>query len=345
MVECLENILRKGFDLWEKNIYIAMPFIFNLIASLMLLIVFIGSLFIFLSIPITLDIQKIIDSVSILPDSMTYVHALIISLFFIVFMLLNLLINAFFSAGAIGMAKEAIESIESIDSSASHLDDVIKHGNKNFGNMIKYANKKVIDLFLANLIITAFILLILFIFVGIPLIVSIGLYYMSPDAAPLFNMFLSGVYDLGAMCVALLLITILILFTVTPYAIVISDVGALEGLKKGYGFFMDHKLAVLLFLIFIHYATEFTSYAVSFIASLTFSFGLLFVQIPPDIGSMLFTTNISTALTDLFMQLSIVFIAAIAMAVIISLTISTIIIQPLTTIWWSLLYMDRIKEK
>jgi len=314
MTESIENILKSGFGIWRKNHNIALPFLFNLFASFLLVIIFIASLFLILAIPLTLDVQRITNSSSNIAELMDVGSVLMVVLLFVIFVSLYILVNSFFLAGAVGMARRAIET------KRTSLNDMVNSGKRKF-----------LDLFLAQLIISVSIILLFLFLIGIPILIV--------TKVPVIAMIGSSLIEFGGNLLGLLVTVIAILFIAVPFAIVISDLGAIEGLKRGYRFFMDNKFPVMLLWIFVKYASEFMGYAIFFIAAIAFSLGILSVPIPSDISAIS-----SFALEPLLMSLSLVFIIAVVIAILVSLVISVFVVSPLMTVWWSILYMDRVKS-
>ena len=145
--------------------------------------------------------------------------------------LLVILTGAFFIAGAIGMAKEATEK------GKTSLSDMIDHGRRKF-----------ISLF--------------FLFIIVGLISLAGVVFLIPGVIPMLpditsrtpadatNASITVPLVLGLMIMLIYIVIVGIMFALTPYAVVIDDVGAIEGVKIGFKYFMAHKLAVFLIWLF-----------------------------------------------------------------------------------------------
>ena len=114
------------------------------------------------------------------------------------------------------------------------------------------------------------------------------------------NMAAFALLFLGFVIMLFYILIVSIIFAISPYAVVISDLGAVDGVKKGFHFFMAHK--VNLFLLWL---------VVLVIAIVA---GIILGNIP-YIGQWL------------------------------SMAISVIIIEPLSVIWWSRLYLSGIEVK
>ncbi|MBN2014376.1 MAG: hypothetical protein JW778_04280 [Candidatus Altiarchaeota archaeon] len=329
MAEGLEDILRKGFYVWKGNLSIALPFLLNKIVSFILIIGLVVSLFSLLPIPLISDLHGVKESLRNASELIAPASIVIILLVFTVFLFLMMLISSFFEAGAIGMAKKAIEA------AASPISRVVTYSP--FTDMMDYGSRRFFDLFLFRLIISAAVLILVCLLFGAPILINIAL-------SERFEMFFRGFINLGASLLSLSMVALTLFFVVTPYAIVIGDLGVIDGLRRGYKFFMGNKFLVFIFWFFVRYAVELISYAVTFIGMLSLSVALLFVHMPADILYLLRFNDYSSLMT-LLAELSVVFIATILVAVLASLAISIFIISPLTTVWWSMFYMKLVEGK
>ncbi|MDY6959297.1 MAG: hypothetical protein SVK08_09085 [Halobacteriota archaeon] len=235
MVEDLGETLVNGFKTWKDNIVMALPYVFSTVLSSIVSIAFIGGA-LFMTIPSLTPFlvdtpempfnQLMILFSQILENSVPIVTAVIITL------LLNMLIGAFFNAGAIGMAKEATQK-----------------GKTDLSDMISYGRKKFASLFFATLIINLITFIgIMFLLPGLMrLIPSISSSSVSPTQAVLSAL---PLLTLGFLATGIYIFIISIIFAPSRYAIVISDLKAIDGLKEGFNFFMENKVSVfLLFLI------------------------------------------------------------------------------------------------
>jgi hypothetical protein len=279
MVEELGSTIEKGFETWKKNLIICLPFVFTSILTAI-----VAGLIILTTILAT--IPSLIPSLENLaatpqdlipqlpPQLLQSIGIIIVAI--IVAVLIGMLINAFFWAGAIGMAKEAIET-----------------GHTDLSHMLEYGRRKFVSLFFTDIIVG------LISFAGIVFLIP-GILYILPRVRT-FSELPEGeiiaafvVFGLGLLAMIIYIVIISILLALPRYAVVIGDMGAIEGIKTGFRRFMGYKIAVfLLWLIVL---------AVSIIAG---SFAVI-----PYIGGL------------------------------ISALLSVIVIEPLTVIWWSRLYLS-----
>jgi len=278
MVEKLQDIIKKGWSIWRKNLILSVPFILSIVLIIILVIVF--------------GIAIALLAFSGLTDfsGMNMLNAVILALATVLFIILVSLISSFFSAGAIGMSKKAIEQKK-----------------PNLDEMADYGKRKVIDLFLASLIIMVITLvsLILFlgVFVGIPMALGISPSDSIVSSIPMI---------IGTTISVLFLVVIGLALAMVPYTVVISDLGPVEGVKKGVRFFLDNRLHTFLLWLIVM--------VISIGSSIIFNLiQFIFEQIP-ILGIILSIT-----------------------ITLISVVFSTVVIAPLSTVWYSYFYMDRVK--
>ncbi len=147
-----------------------------------------------------------------------------------------MLINAFFWAGAIGMAKEATET-----------------GRTDISHMMEYGKRKFISLFFTDIILG------LISSVGVVFLVP-GILYTLPKLMGLselppgeaFTAF--AIFGLGFLAMFLYILIISIIFALPRYAVVIGDLGAIRGIKTGFKMFMRNKVAVFLLWLIVFVA-------------------------------------------------------------------------------------------
>ncbi|WP_440951504.1 DUF7847 domain-containing protein [Methanococcoides sp. FTZ1] len=236
MHEDLGTVLNKGFGTWVRNLGIAIPFIFNMLLSmLVLLMAFIILSFIVLA-PFASGIS---DPSSLSPEeTMEMIMPLfnesigIVIVFVILTMLVMAFVQSYFTAGAVGMAKSACES-----------------GHTTLSDMFSYAHKNVINLLLAKIMVFLIILAgVIFMVPGALVTNDFGALMSNPEnalvssAMLLFGFLLWVVY---AVIVSIVLIPL-------EFCLVVDNLDPMSGLKKAYGFFKGNKLDVLLlFLVMI----------------------------------------------------------------------------------------------
>jgi len=280
----LGEIIGGGFNTWKKNLNICVPFILSAIISLLIatvvIILTLFSLFAplfegFITNPSALASSDVLSQIfSTLANNL----GVLIIVFIIVALILGL-INAFFTSGAIGMAKEAVLT-----------------GRSTLSHMTDYGKRKYLSFFGANIIV-GLILAVGFVFL-LPGILGLSANLGSvPDgmASQGVLAFLSLLLGLIPMVLYMLIMSIIL--ALVTYAVVLDDLKAVEGVRKGIQVFWHNKLNVFLLWLIV----------------LVFGFLVGLVNMIPFIGG------------------------------IVMLVVMFIIFTPLTTIWWSKLYLTIAK--
>jgi hypothetical protein len=279
MVEDIGSVIGKGFETWKKNLIISLPFLLSWILTTVVAIAVVGGA-ILATIPSLIPYftgpAKITPDLipKILPQILQSLSLIIIAI--IVTIILSILINAFLWAGAIGMAKEAIRTEQT-----------------NLSHMMDYGKRKFVSIIFVNIIIG------LISIVGIIFLVP-GILYILPKLSTLSELtpgevFTAlAIFGLGFLAMLIYIAIISIVFALSIYVVVIDDVGAIQGIKKGFTFFKHNKSVVFILWIIVLVANLIS-------------------------GSFSSTQSIGWA---------------------ISLIISAIVVQPLTVIWWSRLYLN-----
>lgn len=281
MYEDFGTILNRGFKTWVRNLNICIPFVLNFFANLVLSIFFFGIIgaLIFASAsgnaidPTTLSDEELF---SIFWDGVTNNIPGVIALI-LAFSLIGMFLQAFFTAGAIGMAKKASET-----------------GDTVFSDMFRSGSKNGFRLFLTYLMLALILLAgIIFIVPGALTIGDLNSLIESPEV-PVEGM---GVLSIGILLWTIYLLVLNIVLSVAPYALVIDELDPLDALKAGYRFFRSNKLDV--FFIWI------------------ISVGLAFFN--GFVGEVLGSKLVLVSSITYFVPI--------------------LILQPLTTIMWTRLYL------
>ncbi len=236
MYEDFGTIINRGFYSWVRNLKICIPFVLNFLFNLILDVLFIGVIgyLIFASNtgiitdPSTLSETELLSMVwKGLSGNILLSAALIL-----VFILLVMFVQSFFIAGAIGMAKRASETGDTV------LPDMFVSGSKN-----------VLRLFLIDLLISLLLLVgILFIVPGALTIGDLSGLIENPQASSLQG---AGLLALGIFLWSAYIIFLNIALSFTSYALVIDELEPLEALSAGFHFFMENKVDV--FFVWIIY--------------------------------------------------------------------------------------------
>lgn len=224
------DILEDGFGIWRNNLKLAVPFLLNALAQILLMIIVGGIgvvVLIFMGLGVgALGPSKVLSFFSNLSFTVLAVIGLILAVLSLLFLAIQWFINAFFVSGAIGMSKNAVNGKDT-----------------EISTMIDVGKDQSVSLFIA-LVITKIILVLpivvlLLVFGGLKLTGSLSGTVALLIVVPLFLLALAYWIILG------------IAFAPVPYAVVLSDFAPIEGVKKGVSFALDHKLYVFLLWILL----------------------------------------------------------------------------------------------
>jgi hypothetical protein len=233
MHEDLETIIRKGFYSWIRNLNICIPFILNFFVDLILLVLFLVLLSILL---LASNTGNVINTASLSQKEIFstllegFTENIILSILSILlFFLIGMFIQSFFTAGAIAMAKKAAETGD------APLSDMFISGSKN-----------AFRFFLITLLITLLELGgIIFIIPGVLIVGDLSTLIENPIA----QMQGTEIITIGLTLLGIYIVAISIVLSPTLYALVIDGLGTFEALSTGFHFFMKNKMDV--FLIWI----------------------------------------------------------------------------------------------
>lgn len=284
MIEGLGDILRKGLDTWRHNLILCIPFIAETVVSFILVIIALVAAIIFVIGGNTAAFEKPEQLAAAMAISLPGLIAIALTALFLI-----ALADSFFTAGAIGMAKQAIES-----------------GSTKFGSMFEYGGRSFVSLFVINLIIS--IITILGVIFIIPGIMGLGNLDIQTLVYSRLDLLMPSLIILlvGLVLWGLYAIIISIVFAPAIYAAVVEGTGPIEGLRAGIGFFRSYKQDVFLLWLLI------------------------------------LAINIVLGMIDIGVQVN---AAAAGILSIIRLFINLIIIMPLTTVFWTRLYMTGTGKK
>jgi hypothetical protein len=280
MYEDIGTLIGKGFETWKRNLNLAVPFVLMIVA-IMLLAVAMAAILLYPLITASPDILSTAGDVEDpeqlmeLLSSMTNVG--LMAAIVLIGILAMFLAGSFFTAGAIGMAKEATET------GRTTLKDMWASGKRNY-----------LSLFLAE------VLMMIIVIAGL---VVLSLPFISDLAAGVE----SGDPEFGPLVLWIILtivysLLISVALAMVPYALVVEGLGPVGAIKSGIGFFWSNKMDVFLIWLVV----------------LAVSMAIQFVGVPfsgSETASAIFSMVSGVA--------------------------SVLVISPLTTVWWTRLYMTR----
>jgi hypothetical protein len=282
MYENIGTLIGDGFGIWRKNLNLCIPFLLVFALSLLAVVPLIAAMvIIFGSTPELISISSPQEALS---KMAAYLPGL--ALAFLIFIVLVSLVNSFFAAGGIAMAEQAI-----------------KEGKTNTGVMWSAGKKNFWNMFVASILIEL-IMLAGFVFL-LPGILSIP---PSMWTSLSENQQAIGLLALGAIMLILYLFIISLVLALTPYALVVDSLGAVEAIKASINFFSYNKFDVFMMWIIV----VAISLGLQMIGSSAAAAGAEYLQV----GLSLLTT-----------------------------AVNLLVLAPLSTVWWTWLYMSRTGKK
>ncbi|MDY0389056.1 MAG: hypothetical protein RBT65_18435 [Methanolobus sp.] len=231
MLEDIGTLISKGFGTWTKNLNICVPFIFDMMAAI---VFFIFSLFVFTVIFIVpLVSQQNIDPESISPEEMLSMFSNVFSenmwlliLVGIIIYLLYMLVQSFFAAGAIGMARSASQK-----------------GNTDLRDMFHAGRENYLNLFLIKLLVSLLVLSgMVFLVPGIISIGDIDIFLTNPDSGFVGTTILT----VGMLVWVLYLIILSLVFFLVEYALVIDGLDPIGAIEQGISVFRKNMFPAFL---------------------------------------------------------------------------------------------------
>lgn len=280
MYEDIGTLIKKGFETWKRNLNLAVPFVLMIVAIMLLAVVMVAIIFY----PLITASPDVLSAAGNVEDPEQFVELLssmmnagLLAAVVLLGILAMFLSGAFFTAGAIGMAKEATDM-----------------GKTTLKAMWALGRRHFLSLFLAEVLMMIVVVVLLAVF-SLPFISNLASGFESgnPDPGQLILWI--------AIFIALSLILSIVLAMV-PYALVVDGLGPIDAIKVGVRFFLSNKMDV--FIVWL--VVMAVSVAIQFL-SLPFS------------GSETASAIVS---------------AIVGVA-------SVLVISPLTTVWWTRLYMTR----
>lgn len=215
----IEEVLSRGLVAWSKNLKISLPFILSV---LIVGIVWISYIFLFITAvvpsigPITAEPVMSHIIAALAP------HIVLLGVGLLIVLVISLLVQAFFTAGAIGMAK-----------------DVAANGRTSYKEMINSGKTHFLNYFILQVLVYLVTLAgIIFLIPGILQIDN----FINLDAV-MQSLLALGV---GFALWVIYSIIISIILAVTYYALVVDKLGPIQAIKAGYRFFLNNKASVVI---------------------------------------------------------------------------------------------------
>ncbi len=268
-------LIGKGFGVWKNNLNLCIPFLLNILFSLLALLPLAAVFLAVLGFSNDLSYLETASPEELLSRLGNEIFIILAA--FIAVILIISLISAFFTSGAIGMAKEALETGKSTTAT------MWQAGRKHFWNM-----------FVASIIMGIIVV------AGTAFLLP-GIIYLLPSFNPSPQTI--ALLVAGIMLLIIYALAISLLLAVAPYALVADSLKPVEAIKASIGFFRYNKFDVFI---------------------------LWLVIIAISIGLQMIGSSVSAGDTLTYQPLSVV-----------TGLINLFVFAPLSTLWWTRLYMDR----
>ncbi|MFZ3148463.1 MAG: hypothetical protein WA137_05420 [Methanothrix sp.] len=228
-MEEIGAMIGKGFGVWRSNLNLCIPFLLSIFVSMLILVPFLAAFFMtampmegmnVASLQNDAKMQELLAQMQGSLGGLAMDKILQIAVLFLMLVVLLSLVSAFFTAGAIGMARQALEKGKS-DTSA----------------MWSAGKKYFINMFLATLL--------------MGLLTLAGLIFLLPALAQGTTSLQSDPQATGLLAVGLLLFILYVLvlsviLVTMPYALVVQGLGPVQAVLESTNFFRYNKFDVVI---------------------------------------------------------------------------------------------------
>lgn len=225
MNEDIGKLIGEGFATWRNNLNLCIPFVFSFVFSILTIIPLIIAAASALG---SLEMIESLSSEEILTRMEGAWPGIIAA--FILVLLLSILIGSFFEAGAIGMARQALET------GRSQTGTMWSSGRKYFLRMLVMS-------ILTGLITFAGLVLLLPGILSMPQPLTARGITPEPQAI--------GLMALGFILLIIYVLIVSIILATAPYALVIDGLGAVDSIKAAVRFFSYNKFDVFVLWIIV----------------------------------------------------------------------------------------------
>jgi hypothetical protein len=223
-MEEIGDLIGKGFAVWRNNLNLCIPFLLSSVLSLLIMIPFFAA-FLVAIVPLSglnsSFVQQMQDQIlkNVALSNMTLDMVIKVALLFFLMVILISMVNAFFTAGAIGMAGQAL-----------------KKGKPDNGVMWSAGKKHFWNMLLASVLMDFIMVAGLLFFLPV-----VALQPKSLQAEPQAM----GLLLMGLLLFVLYALVISIILATTPYALVVEDLGPKQAVLASINFFRYNKFDVL----------------------------------------------------------------------------------------------------
>ncbi len=233
-MEEIGEMIGQGFGIWRSNLNLCIPFLLNIFVSMIIALPFLAAFFM-TSMPVAsmnasllqndAYMQETIAQMQGTLDSLEMDKILPIALLFLVLVVVLSLVNAFFTAGAIGMARQALET-----------------GKSDTGAMWSAGKTHFINMFLAILL--------------VGLLTLAGMIFLLPAVAQGTTPLQADSQAIGLLAAGLLIfilyaLVLSVVLVIMPYALVVQGLGPVQAVLASVDFFRYNKFDVVVFWLIV----------------------------------------------------------------------------------------------
>ena len=231
-MEEIGEMIGKGFGVWRQNLNLCIPFLLNVFVSILVAIPFLVAIFM-AAMPLASmdstsiqnvhdpqDMQVLFSQMEESLGSLGWQEILPVGFLLLGMILILSIVGAFFAAGAVGMARQALEE-----------------GRADTGAMWFAGKMHFLNMFLSSLL--------------MGLMTMAGLVFLLPGILSLprpvqAEPVAMGMLILGFLMFILYALILSLVLAAAPYALVLEGLGPVRAIRAGIDFFRDNKFDVLI---------------------------------------------------------------------------------------------------
>jgi hypothetical protein len=230
-MEEIGELIGKGFGIWRQNLNLCIPFLINVFVSILVAIPFLVAILLaamplasmdptsIRSMQYPQDMQILFSQMEESLGSLGWQEILPVGFLLLGMIAMLSIVGAFFAAGAIGMARQALEV-----------------GKADIGAMWSTGMRHFRNMFLFSLL-TGLMTMAGFVFL-LPGILSLPRPMQAEPVA-------MGILILGFFMFILYALVLSLMLAAAPYALVLEGLGPVRAIRAGIDFFRDNKFDVL----------------------------------------------------------------------------------------------------
>lgn len=231
-MEEIGEMIGKGFGTWRQNLNLCIPFLLNVFLSILVAIPFLVAIFL-VAMPLASmdstsiqsvqdpqDMQNLFSQMERSLAGLEWQKIVSVAFLFLCMIVMITLVSAFFAAGAIGMARQALEK-----------------GKADTSTMWSAGKMHFLNMFLSNLLV-GLMTMAGFVFL-LPGILSLPRPMQAEPVA-------MGVLIVGFFMFILYALVLSLVLAAAPYALVLEGLGPVRAIRAGIDFFRNNKFDVLI---------------------------------------------------------------------------------------------------